>query len=194
MSAWHGIPRSGRCGASAEPPGVHMAALADTTVLAIIARIGREAEVGESIHARFGIDLPSPGKANFARDADAVWMAPRQWLLFARTSDPVPALRAQLRAVASVVDQSDARGLLRIGGHRCRDMLAKGLAIDLHPSRFSTGSAASTSVTHVNVLIWQDNDAPTYMIAVPRSFAGSFWSWVTVAAAEYGYEVNVAAA
>ena len=33
-------------------------------------------------------------------------------------------------------------------------------------------------------------DDATYQLAAPRSMAGSFWSWLTASAAEFGYDVR----
>jgi heterotetrameric sarcosine oxidase gamma subunit len=89
-----------------------------------------------------------------------------------------------------VTDQSDARALVRIHGREARAMLAKGLSIDLHPSVFAAGHAATTNLAHVTVQIWQMDDAPTYMLAVPRSFATGVWSFLTAASGEYGLGVG----
>ncbi len=42
----------------------------------------------------------------------------------------------------------------------------------------------------MSAYLWQVDEAPTYEIAVPASFAGSFWHWLSDAAAEYGYVVE----
>jgi len=39
-------------------------------------------------------------------------------------------------------------------------------------------------------VIWQVDEMPTYDLAVPTSYAESFWSWLTASAAEYGYTVK----
>jgi methylglutamate dehydrogenase subunit D len=43
-----------------------------------------------------------------------------------------------------------------------------------------------TVVSYSNVHLWQVDDAPTYDIAMFRSFAVAFWDWLTAAAAEFG--------
>jgi heterotetrameric sarcosine oxidase gamma subunit len=63
------------------------------------------------------------------------------------------------------------------------------VTLDLHPSVFSTGSAAVTVVNHIGVTLWQTDDVPTYRLAVPRSYVGSFMEWLTASAAEFGLEV-----
>jgi sarcosine oxidase subunit gamma len=102
-------------------------------------------------------------------------------------------LAATLKGLASVSDQSDGRAILRISGSRARDVLAKGLPIDLHPSVFGPGSAATSVIALMGVTLWQVDDAPTYDLAVFRSLAGSFWTWLTDSAAEFGCRVEAAA-
>ena len=99
-------------------------------------------------------------------------------------------LVAKLKGFASVSDQSDGRAVVRLAGPRVRDVLAKGLPIDLHPTVFGAGSAATSVIALMGVTLWQVDDAPTYDIAVFRSLAGSFWKWLTDSAAEFGYEVT----
>jgi sarcosine oxidase subunit gamma len=54
---------------------------------------------------------------------------------------------------------------------------------------FATGSAATSVIALMGVTLWQVDDAPTYDLAVFRSLAGSFWTWLTDSAAEFGVEV-----
>ena len=98
-------------------------------------------------------------------------------------------LAEPLGDLAAIVDQSHARILLRISGPRVRDALAKGVAIDLHPSAFRTGDTAMTSIAHIDVQLWQDDEAPSYVFSVPRSLAESFWHWLEASAAEHGLEL-----
>jgi sarcosine oxidase subunit gamma len=97
-------------------------------------------------------------------------------------------LREKLGHLASVSDQSDGRVVIRVGGARARDALAKGLPIDLHPSAFRPGDTAITTVAYIGVQIRQLDDAPTYEFIVPRSFSVSFGEWLTDAAAEFGIQ------
>jgi sarcosine oxidase subunit gamma len=80
--------------------------------------------------------------------------------------------------------------VLRLSGARVRDVLAKGLPIDLHPRAFRTGDATTSIISHIGIQLWQVDDAPTYDIVFFRSLAGSFWKWLTDSAAEYGYRVS----
>lgn len=55
-------------------------------------------------------------------------------------------LGQRLRGLASIFDQSGGRTVLRLSGPRARDVLAKGLPIDLHSRAFGPGSAATRTI------------------------------------------------
>jgi methylglutamate dehydrogenase subunit D len=98
-------------------------------------------------------------------------------------------LAAVFSGLASVAEQSDGRTVLRVAGPKARDVLAKGLPIDLHPRVFRTGDTALTVAALIGVQIWQTDDAPSYELAVFRGFARGFWHFLTESAAEYGCEI-----
>ena len=87
-------------------------------------------------------------------------------------------------------DLSDGRTVIRVGGPRARDALAKGVPIDLHPRVFRPGDAAVTTVAHIDAHVWQVDAAPTYEIAVSRSYAAAFLEWLIDSAAEFGVAIN----
>ena len=99
-------------------------------------------------------------------------------------------LGQHLKGLASISDQSGGRTVIRVSGARARELLAKGLPIDLHASTFDPGSAATSMISLMGVQLWQVDDAPTYDIAIFRSLSASFWRWLTASAGEYGYEVT----
>ena len=99
-------------------------------------------------------------------------------------------LAERLKGLASISDQSGGRTVLRISGPRARDVLAKGLPIDLDPRGFPLGSAATSTISLMGVQLWQTGDPQSYDIAIFRSVSQSFWRWLTASAAEYGYEVT----
>ena len=99
-------------------------------------------------------------------------------------------LAQRLKGLASISDQSGGRTVLRLSGPSARDVLAKGLPIDLHPRSFAPGGAATSTISLMGVQLWQMDDAPTYDIALFRSVSASFWRWLTASAAEFGYEVT----
>jgi sarcosine oxidase subunit gamma len=179
------------------PPGVTLTERVDLGLATTMARKGQPAELRSAVLAAYGIDLPDTSRHVAGHSVALIGTGPGQWLA---TSEALANgaladdLAAKLKGLASVSDQSDGRAIVRIAGPRARDVLAKGLPIDLHPSVFAPSSAATSFIALIGVTLWQVDDAPAYDIAVFRSLAGSFWKWLTDSAAEFGYEVTEAAA
>lgn len=188
-SVWAGYARPGRQGRAQGEAGLRVGLKDGFGLASVIAVDGREESLGAALAERFGLALPAPGTCAFAGGTGLVWSAPGQWLAVSERRAGLDGLAASLSGVAAVADQSDSRGLLAISGRRAREVLEKGVSLDLHPRAFRAGSAATTSVAHVGVQLWQTDDAPSYTLAVARSFAGSLWSWLAEAGAEHGIEV-----
>jgi sarcosine oxidase subunit gamma len=188
-----GLAIAGRFGAAADAPGLviepRTLALASVTV-----RRGQAAALAAAVNEHYRIALPD-GPRRATNDAIAfAGVGPGQWIASAGTSgvaEFVTRLKSDLGAVAAVVDQSDSRLVLHLSGPRVRDVLAKGVSVDLHRSAFKPGDVATTPVAHIGVQLDLLDDAPTFQVTAPRSTAGSFWSWLTASAAEFGYEVIV---
>ncbi|ABY30050.1 sarcosine oxidase subunit gamma [Methylorubrum extorquens] len=188
--AWEGTARIGRHGAAAGPAGIRLSLREGFGLATLIAAEGKEAGLQTALADRFSPSLPEAGTAIFEGETGLVWSAPGQWLAVAPSPCELRDWPEALHGVASVTDQSDSRALVRISGPQARAMLAKGVAIDLHPRAFGPGRAAVTSIAHLGVQLWQRDAGPTYDLTVARSFAGSFWRWLEHAAAEFGYEVE----
>jgi sarcosine oxidase subunit gamma len=62
--------------------------------------------------------------------------------------------------------------------------------LDLDPSAFSPGDSAVTLAGHVGLVLWQVDGAPTYDVAVFRSYAADFWHWLATGSAEFGLAVD----
>lgn len=163
------------------------------TITQISAYRGRGDEVAETVLAASGLELPKGPTRAVANSLALVGMAPAQWLAVAEGDKGragLSRLKEALSGLASLVDQSDAKAILRLAGPRARDVLAKGCALDLHERAFRPQDAATTQIALIPCQLWQLDEAPTYELGVPLSYAGSFWSWLTASAAEYGYEVK----
>lgn len=193
-SAWASFARAGRHGRAQGEAGVRLTLREGVGLATLIAADGQETALRQILADQFGWSLPKVGATSLEGERGLVWSAPGQWLAVAETGQGLAALPEELRGVAAVTDQSDGRAVVRVSGRQARAMLVKGVALDLHPRAFWAGQAAVTNIAHINVQIWQRDEAPTYDITVARSFAGSFWSWLTHAAAEFGYEVERAPA
>ena len=117
----------------------------------------------------------------------ALSIGPRRWLLFGAAG-----LAARLAPLpAAIVDQSDARTIVRLSGPRVRDVLARGVSFDLHPDMFQPGHVAVGVIAHVGVTLWRlpDEDGARYDLAFAPGYAGSMVHWLSGAAAQFGLEV-----
>lgn len=196
LPALEGIARAGRYGRGDGDPGVIVAEVVSAGLATIVARRDRAAALADVLGSAFGFRLPAA--ARYAREdrpthgLALVWSGPERWLA-CKIPAPDQGMEAYLRAacggLAAIVDQSHAGMLLGVTGRRVRDALAKGLPIDLDARAFGVGHAAVTAVAHVSVHLWQINEQPTYRLLVPRSYARSFWHWLSASAAEYGLEL-----
>ena len=182
--------RPGRLGQAQGPAGVALTELTNFGLASVLARNGRAADVARLIRSAHGIELPTTPRAVEASDASFLWNGPGHWLvLSAQAPDLESRIHRHLGDTASVFDQSDSRILLELSGPRARDVLAKGVSIDLDPAVFGRGDAAITTATHLSLVLWQVSDVPVYRLLTMRTYFGSFWHWFAASAAEYGCDV-----
>jgi heterotetrameric sarcosine oxidase gamma subunit len=186
---WAGIIAPGPFGATGQA-GISIATRDGLGIASLIATEGGHDALAAAVKP-MGLDLPATPRAVFANGHGLIWAGPEQWLLIAESRDGFAELLRDLGAVAAVSDQSDGRATLRLSGPKICDALAKGCMIDLHPSVFPVGATALTSIAYMGVHLWRlaDDPAsgdPVFEIAVARSMAGSFWSWLSASVAEFG--------
>src|SRR5262245_13484436 len=137
-----------------------------------------------------GLDLAMEANRSTASGDNAcLWLGPNEWLIIG-PGDSGPGLAAELRSAlsgqhAAVTDVSEARTTILLQGPRARDLLQKGMPIDLHPREFQPGHCAQTHIADANIILRQTDDRPTYEILVLNSFAEHLWLWLESAAREY---------
>lgn len=149
----------------------------------IMARKGVSAE---TVGAALGV--AAPDRPAWSRGADGLMLigtGAGAWLAHRDAAPPFWAedLRARLAGLASVSDQSDGYAITRLSGEGARTVLQRGAAIDFHPQAFAPGSAATTVIAHIGVIVWQLDGAPSYDVATFRSYADSFRHWLDQTAA-----------
>jgi sarcosine oxidase subunit gamma len=188
--------KPGRIGHAHGPAGIRLSLRSNLALASVIARKGQADALAQRIKSVFSLDLPRTPKVVRSGDIALVWAGPGQWLA-AKDNAAGHAFEAELRdafaGLASVSDQSDGRVVFHARGPRARDVLQKGVLIDLHPGAFKPGDVAVTPIAHIGTHLWQVDDTPAYEIAVFRSFADAFRHWLEEAGAEFGMDVAVEA-
>lgn len=112
-------------------------------------------------------------------------IGPGRWFFLGQ---PLENIAPSLKHEASLCDHSDGYALFEVWGPKVRDMLAKGVPVDLHPDYFSD-HVAVTVVAHIGAILWQSGQ-DRFTLAVFRSYAGSFWHWLSASAAPFGLVVE----
>jgi sarcosine oxidase subunit gamma len=187
-----GLTRAGQFGAESIKPGLVIEERTDLALATVIARRGEMQNLRHAISAAFGLALPEGSFVVTKNGVSFAGIGIGKWLTAAEGPAAVgyvSRLASHLVALASIADQSDGRVVLRLSGERVREVLAKGIPLDLHPRNFKTGDIASTMVSQMGVQILQLNDQPTFQLIAFRSFAGSLLSWLTKSASQFGYEI-----
>jgi heterotetrameric sarcosine oxidase gamma subunit len=172
-----------------DAPAVVIAERRGLALVQVLARRGRE----ETVAASLGLD-PAPGVASRTPAGTALWLAPGAWLVVAQNVDDgalYQRLLDRLGGLATVVDQSHGRAVLRLAGARTRDVLAKGCRLDLHARGFTPGMCAQTVIAQIGVLLHQCDEIPIYDLYVPAGYAVDFLEWLRTSAAEFGCRTEI---
>jgi sarcosine oxidase subunit gamma len=191
-SALAGLAVAGSYGKSPGEPGVVISERIGLGLATVAARKGKADALKEAVASAYDVQLPSDSRVAQGPQVSFVGYGPGQWFAVSETLANEALARdlsEKLPGLASISDQSGGRTVLRIGGPKARDVLAKGLPIDLDPRAFPLASAVTSAISHMGVQLWQSGDTRSYDIAVFRSVSESFWRWLTASAAEYGYRV-----
>jgi heterotetrameric sarcosine oxidase gamma subunit len=195
LSALSGIAVPGRYCRGEGEPSLVITELTGLGLATVACRKGQAAALSAAVRKAYGLDLPASSRVAQGAAVRFIGYGPGQWLAVseALANEALASeLAARLQGLASVSDQSGGRTVLRVTGNRARDVLAKGLPIDLDPRAFPLGGAATSAISHIGLQLWQADDTRSYDIAIFRSLSESFWRWLTASAAEFGYEVTPA--
>lgn len=150
--------------------GVSLREIAFLTMVGI--RVAPGSPAAQSISAAIDVPLPSGhGQATGSPEGTAVvWIGPDEFLLVgpqdtgtppveaaALSTDPVVAelMEALGEAPGAVVDLSSNRTTLELAGPSAQSVLEKGCHLDLHPRAFGVGTAVSTTLGPVPVILWR---------------------------------------
>lgn len=106
---------------------------------------------------------------------DALWLGPDEWLVLGGREEDYADQPA-------AVDVSANRSCLELSGEGAADVLARGCALDLHPSVFPPGRCAQTLVARAQVILYRPEEH-TFRLLVRPSFADYLRAWLRDAGA-----------
>lgn len=129
-----------------------------------------------------GCALPVVPGTTAGHDPLIRWLAPNGWLL--ESAGDAPALVADARAalagrLASLVDVSDSLVAFELHGAACRELLARGTALE--PAAFAPGRTTRTRIANLAVLV-RPLAPEAVELVVDRSLARYFHDWLVDAA------------
>ena len=132
--------------------------------------------------------LPETGRFHTAAGKLVCWAGQNCWLVIDQGAAGEGVARA-VEGLAGLAAVSQAGGALaiRLEGARVEALMAKGCVLDL--DRFKAGHCATTLMAHTRILLLRTGDRQFDLI-IPSSHAASFWEWLALSAAEFGYRVS----
>jgi len=193
LSALSGVIEPGTFGRKiAGGPGITLRERPNLSIIQVAAYTDTAEETGAVIQDLIGVlPPPEPNRSIMVDSIQICWIAPHKWWIIETDQrHGAEFIAGHLGNGAAVTSQGHGRSCIRLSGPSARDLLPKGCTLDFHPSRFSAGHCAQTSLGHSNALINCIDDEPIFDLYVFRSYAVSFWEWIADAAGEFGYQVS----
>ncbi len=151
-------------------------------------RVSVDSAVQEAVRQLCGCELPEvPNSSTDGETGKILKLGPNEWLLIADTKTSWSE-RMKIPG-ATLTDVSHARVAVMLDGSKSREMLAKGCTVDLHPKVFPPGTCIQTSIAKIGVIVLKGQNANDYTLYAARSYAGSFWHWLSASAQEYRCQI-----
>jgi len=183
-------PPAGRYGAKDAIPGVVVVEIFRAAATLVAGR-GGAAAVGAVAKAALGLELCDAPRCVAVGSTEYIGIGPGRWLVLSEGESEAltQSLEAAFAPQASIVDQSGALVLFEASGGKIAETLPKFIAIDIDPSVFPIGAAATTTAAHVNLTLWLAGP-DRWRFAVGRSYVPAFLRILAFAAAESGLELR----
>ena len=107
-------------------------------------------------------------------------IAPRKIMIVSKNKPLFPGLSELISGEdGNVTELAHSRMRVRISGRDARALLARGAAVDFAEDMFTPGFA-QTIIHRIPVLVHRTGDVnDEFDVYVPRSYALSFWHWLT---------------
>jgi sarcosine oxidase subunit gamma len=148
-----------------------------------------------AVKSATGVDLPMwANSVTTNGDRQILWLGPNEWWVTGKDGEAEP-LVAALRGAfggqhAVACDVSESRAILGLKGPKARDVLMRGVSLDLHPKVFKAGQCAQTGLSRCNVLLHLVEDSPRFEIYVLKSFSDYLWRWLETVAQDFDLGVE----
>jgi heterotetrameric sarcosine oxidase gamma subunit len=184
------LNRGGRGGTLGARP-LRLGEVRNWSLVQIAAFASTLAEFERAVSPLLGVGLPSGiGEVVSGGTRRLLKTGPEQfWIVGPGTDDMAARLQAAVAPeIGAVTPLSHSRARIFVEGEPARELLAKGIPLDLHPEVFRVDQFALTGLHHTPVLLHRSGEH-LYEIYAMRTFALSLWEWLTDAALPFGYEV-----
>jgi heterotetrameric sarcosine oxidase gamma subunit len=152
---------------------------------------GAATALATAVRPVLGTDLPSSlGEAAAVGLRLFLKVGPEQfWIISPDAEDVARALESVVSpTVGSVTPLSHSRTCIWIDGPSSREVLATGIAVDLHPDVFHRYCFALTGLHHTPLMILRSGES-RYELYALRTFALWTWEWLIDAALPFGYDI-----
>ncbi|HKU35152.1 MAG TPA: sarcosine oxidase subunit gamma family protein [Paenarthrobacter sp.] len=155
-------------------------------------RVDRTSDAGARVASVTGGLPATSGEVVVSGATTTIWLGPTEFLVVApeESHDSLGgSLVADLASAlgsdsGQVVDLSANRTTFELSGSRARAVLEKSCALDLHPRVLKAGTALSTEIGHIPVVLWK-TDEETFRIFPRASFADYLGRWLLDSMREY---------
>ncbi|MDD7836325.1 sarcosine oxidase subunit gamma [Paenarthrobacter sp. AB444] len=155
-------------------------------------RVDRRSDAGARVASVTGGLPAASGEVVVSGATSTIWLGPTEFLVVAPeeshdslggslVGDLTTALGSDS---GQVVDLSANRTTFELSGSHARAVLEKTCSLDLHPRVFKAGTALSTELAHIPVVLWKTSDE-SYRILPRASFADFLGRWILDAMREY---------
>lgn len=169
--------------------GVVMAELGHRTIINIRGTAS-DAAFADAVRSATGVELPMQANTVATNgDRQILWLGPNEWWVTAKDGEAETLLEALRGAFAGqhaiACDVSESRAVLSLKGPKARDVLMRGVSLDLHPRVFTPGQCVQTGLSRCNVLLHLLDDTPRFEIYVLKSFSDYLWRWLETVAQDF---------
>lgn len=150
------------------------------SIVSLSAFRGQSAALGQAL----GVDLPAAPRRITVQNTIYLWSGVESWLAISENPELFANLSQSAANLAAITEQGDGRSLFRVSGPFARQILAKLVPIDLHPSVFPPDAVALTLAAHIGITLWAEDDGG-FILACFRSFGAALHHALIEAAAEF---------